>query len=115
MRAEEGRELRYEAALVVVDDRLRLPVVDGVDSGREGPLAGTVSTVVIARPRRMARMTTWNTKSESARGSRADRKFTSAPGSIPELAEVVYLHVYEKYETAANNVYAVSEGEGVPA
>jgi len=34
---------------------------------------------------------------------------------VQELAEVVYLHVYEKYETAANNVYAGSEGEGVPA
>ena len=31
-----------------------------------------------------------------------------------ELAEVVYLHVYEQYETAANSVYS-DAGNGVPA
>ena len=33
---------------------------------------------------------------------------------VKELAEVVYLHVYEQYETAANSVYS-DAGNGVPA
>jgi type I restriction enzyme R subunit len=34
---------------------------------------------------------------------------------VEELAEVVYLHVYEQYETAANNVYAMGGMPGVSA
>ena len=34
---------------------------------------------------------------------------TYEDNEILELAEVIYLHVYEQYETAANNIYAAQD------